>query len=138
MKITVLLSLFFLLCNVGLAQSPEWTLYKSIDNIDIFTTKDIVKDPTRSSSKEYVFFRFVNTSSEDKTIELKKEYYYNNLCANCNQNSDEHKFIVKLSGNESTTSNLKDINADYKVFSKFIGLEGKRELSKVELIKTNK
>ena len=119
------------------SNNSNWTLYKEINGVKIFTKINACPLPSTSKSNQYILFKYVNTTNKNKRITGRVDAYYNNLCRSCNLDSpNEYEFSIDLKSGQSQVGNCSD---DQKAFKLFYSSEDTRiaPLSKFELSNLN-
>jgi len=98
----VLLILFLAFYGISLAQvkpSKTWAAYTSFEGIKI-EYKYTLCTPDNGREQELVLFRYTNTTADKVELTWKSETWRNNVCTNCNSNSNEHIRTIILEPNQ--------------------------------------
>ena len=119
------------------SSSSDWTLYKEVNGVKIFTKVNACQLQSTNKSNQYVLFKYVNTTNKNKRISGRVDAYYNNLCRSCNLDSpNEYEFSIDLKAGQSQKGNCSD---ELKAFKLFYSSQDSRvaPLSKFELSNLN-
>ena len=126
MKNTFLtLILFFITSITSVAQSSDWTLYKTIDGVKIFTKEsDCVFKDGSNMDQTVILFKLENTTNKDIMVSWTLRVWYNEkeMINYGDPNQRNYSFIVdsnkSIEGDCSQLSNTKNLYL-YKKFIKF-------------------
>jgi hypothetical protein len=102
-----LLLLFVLFCSfaslssLNLSSTPppgdyEWQKLISNDFVEISYRYQHCDLPAEGMNNEYVLLRIENKVSSELTVEWDIEYWYNDKCIGCSENSSENHIIINL------------------------------------------
>lgn len=133
---TIMLTLF-LFSQAIIASAPvdEWTLYKEINGVKIFTSKEECHDFANGTHYEYVILKFVNTTNVTKKVTWSEHLYYNGVCNGCDGNTDRPLFQIELKANEIIQGGCGTDNGDtFRIFSRFLNYVDKQVLTKYDLV----
>jgi len=112
--------------------NSNWTLYKELNGVQIYTKVNNCQLPSTTKSNEYILFKYVNTTNKNKRISGRVDAYYNNLCRSCNLDSpNEYEFSIDLKAGQFQEGNCSD---ELKAFKLYYSSKDKRiaALSKFE------
>lgn len=135
----MLFSLLFF-SQVLLASVPvdEWTLYKEINGVKIYTSKEECHDFANGTHYEYVILKFVNTTNITKKISWSEQLYYNGVCNGCDGNTDKPAFQIELKANEVIQGGCGTDNGDtFRIFNRFLNYTDKQVLTKYDIVSIN-
>jgi len=126
--------LFFVFVGKTIAQEhpSNWTLYKSIDGVEIFYKySDCIS--TQGTDQERVILKFNNTNKYAVSIDWKTLIWYNNVCHNCDNADPEFDLSIKLLKQTSVEGNCEERSSNLSFYSDFLDYQAKQKLSNFEL-----
>ena len=123
------------------ANNPnEWTTYFDNDSVKIeFIYSNC--EYTETFNQEFVILRIINKLNAELVISWKDELWYDDICANCEQDNTESRKVINIKAGERIEGGC-NINSNLKIFSKFtdkiedlpiLGVEKIATLSRFEL-----
>ena len=111
----------------------DWTLYKEVQGVQIFTKISNCKLEHTKNSNKYVIFKYVNSTKKNLRISGRVDAYYNGVCRSCNLNSpNEYEFSIDLQKGETQKGNCSDELKAFKLYYGHADTET-HDLSKFEL-----
>jgi len=114
------LILFFLIGFISFgAFSNEWKLYKEVDGINIYFKNIVCEHPETKEKMEYTILKFSNSSNTDKTIQFQKQYSFNGVCQNCNNEIDPNDVILNLKPKSSIEGDCTFADYNLKLFYQY-------------------
>lgn len=128
-KFLTLLTLFFSLASFA---QNDWTLYKSINGVNVFT-KTVDCYPKDGMAQTAVLFKFENTTSSTVNIEWNTRIWYNGEESTNNVEGDERHYSLKLSAKESIESDTQLTNNKLFLYKKFLNFQKSALLTRFEL-----
>jgi hypothetical protein len=73
----------------------QWELYKSVDGVEIYYTKQNCDDPANGLFQSYLIFKYVNTNSEEVELNYVINYTWNgHYYAGANSDEPVHTFSI--------------------------------------------
>lgn len=120
--------------QVELKRSAEWALFYEDDKISFYSvTTDCIR-PQDGIYAEYVMLRAVNKTSSPVEVIFFTDTYFDGGCTNCDHSIYDRKRTITLQPGESLEGNCEPgLNLGLEVFSKWLKMENKTELSKVKV-----
>jgi len=131
-----LLSLL-IISQTSIASVPEekWNLYKEINGVKIYTSKEECHDFANGTHYEYVMLKFENTTNITKKISWSEHLYYNGICSGCDGNTDRSLYQIELKANETTQGGCGTDDGDtFRIFNRFLNYVDKPVLTKYDLV----
>ena len=126
--------------NLFASNSNDWITYFDNDSVKIeFIYSDCVY--TETFNQEFVILRIINKLNAELIISWKEELWYDDICANCEQDDTESRKVINIKEGERLEGDC-NINSNLKIFSKFtdkikdlpiLGVEKIATLSRFEL-----
>ncbi len=116
----LLISVFFLLIsghlNAQFVASDDWSLYKSIDELNIYAK---LQNCPRNAGydRNNVLLRIKNTGQSAKTVDYHLHLYYNGECKTCDDSYDEYKFSYTIATGEEIVGNCDVSNSGLSLFA---------------------
>lgn len=128
-----LLSIACLLTSLPIyGQDSEITgVQFSDDQVQISTEFLDCVSVKNGTAKQYLNITIQNKLESPVQVSFRKELWYDGLCINCENLSDEYLVDVKLEGGETLSSNCEG-DKKLKVFFKMLELKNVRQLSHYE------
>jgi len=121
----VFLSLFLF---TSMKSAQEWTLYKSVDGVAIYTK--IESNTFNNVVTNYQVFKYENTNKYEVKVSWKLNLWYNGVCRACDLPSpNEYEMKLELNAGEVKIGNAK---SESKIFAVFQSSEGMAPLDKFE------
>ena len=113
----------------------EWQLYSEKNGVQIYYKTQECRIESQGLHQEYVLLKFVNTTDENLIVEWDNELWYNNVCRTCGSKTNEHHYEISLSSGDSVEGGCSlDSERKLRIFSKFLNLQSKSQLTKFELV----
>jgi len=133
MKKLLFSGLLLLVSFMAQAQETGWQLLKEADGVKVYAQKAEFHDTRNDVHNEYVLLKFENTLTADVTVRWKTEVSYDGTCYNCNDDSAEHLYELRLAAGEVRTGQA-ELSRDktLTIFSRFLNLD-KAELTSYNL-----
>lgn len=134
MKNKIILGLSLILVGllfISAVSKPEWKLYKHQKGVSFYFQTVDCDDVKNGLFQNFVILKLVNNTDFDLKIRFKKELYYNDKCANCDSDSEEHYVNITLKAKEEISGDCK--SADLSIFKEFKDKDDVAKLSKFEL-----
>ncbi len=134
---TILIAFFSLLTFNSMGSNPtEWEIYFENDTLKIEYTYQNC-DFSSTAKQEIIVFKFTNLISQNILLSYKTDIWHNDVCTNCEQESEESRYTIQIPSNETITTNCSDEWRGYAIFSAFITNDEKEQryasLTKFEL-----
>lgn len=126
----------FLVCSltslIGFGQNSEIAgVQFSNDQVSISTEFLDCVSSKNGTAKQYLNITLENKLETPVQVSFHKELWYNGLCINCENLTDEHLVNVKLEGGETISSSCES-DKELKIFFKMLNLKKVRQLSHYE------
>ena len=119
------MSLFFL---TSMKTKDDWTLFKSIDGVKIFTK--IESNTYNKVKTNYRIFKYENTNNHKVVVSWKLNLWYNGVCRACDLPSpNEYEMKLTLQAKEVKAGTAK---SESKIFAVYQSSEGMSPLDKFE------
>ena len=133
----ILIAFFSLLTFNSMGSNPtEWEIYFENDTLKIEYTYQNC-DFSSTAKQEVIVFKFTNLISQNILLSYKAEIWHNNVCTNCEQKSEESRYIIQIPSNEAIATNCNNEWKGFAIFSAFITNDEKEQryasLTKFEL-----
>ncbi|HIG32650.1 MAG TPA: hypothetical protein EYQ09_04325 [Flavobacteriales bacterium] len=133
----ILIAFFSLLTFNSMGSNPtEWEIYFENDTLKIEYTYQNC-DFSSTAKQEIIVFKFTNLISQNILLSYKTDIWHNDVCTNCEQESEESRYTIQIPSNETITTNCSDEWRGYAIFSAFITNDEKEQryasLTKFEL-----
>ena len=126
--------------NLFAINPNEWTAYVDNDSVKIeFIYSNC--EYTETFNQEFVILRIINKLNAELVISWKDELWYDDICANCEQDNVESRKVINLKAGEKLEGGC-NMHSHLKIFSKFtdkiedlpiLGVERIATLSRFEL-----
>ena len=129
---------FFSLCTFNsMGSNPtEWEIYFENDTVKIEYTYQNC-DFSSTAKQEVIVFKFTNLISQNILLSYKADIWHNNVCTNCEQESEESRYTIQIPSNETITTNCNNEWKEFVIFSAFITNDDEKKryasLTKFEL-----
>ena len=137
----ILIAFFSLFTSNSMGSNPtEWEIYFENDTVKIEYTYENC-EYAETFNQEFVILRIINKLNSELVIVWKEELWYDDICANCEQDNIESRKVINLKAGERLEGEC-NINSNLKIFSKFtdkiedlpiLGVEKIATLSRFEL-----
>ena len=133
----ILIAFFSLLTFNSMGSNPtEWEIYFENDTLKIEYTYQNC-DFSSTAKQEIIVFKFTNLISQNILLSYKADIWHNDVCTNCEQESEESRYTIQIPSNETITTNCSNEWRGYAIFSAFITNDEKEQryasLTKFEL-----
>lgn len=122
----------FTLTNAAFAQSTDWTLYASVDGIEIYSIETDCFAKNIPDQKA-VIIKVVNTTGENLKVEWDTEIWYNGDHLEHNTSDGENHYSVELEKNGTQEGSCDTPHGALYIYKDFITYEAKSKLTKFEL-----
>ena len=90
-----------------------------------------------TAKQEVIVFKFTNLISKNISLSYKADIWHNDVCTNCEQESEESRYTIQITSNETITTNCNNEWKEFAIFSAFITNDEKENryesLTKFEL-----
>ena len=129
---------FISLCSSNLfaSNANDWTTYFDNDTVKIEYTYQNC-DFSSTAKQEVIVFKFTNLISQNILLSYKADIWHNDVCTNCEQESEESRYTIQIPSNETITTNCNNEWKEFAIFSAFITNDEKEKryvsLTKFEL-----
>jgi len=110
-------------------ENENWIQYKKIDGIQINYKYIECNNPSQGTYKEYIVFKFFNTTDEIVNVSFNTSLWYDGQ--NKTSDSKENLRELRIEPKQVFETSC-DKNKEYNIFSKFLNYK-KAELTKFEL-----
>lgn len=127
MKYFILPLLLCLLSATGFSQS-NWSLYKSIDGVNIFT-KEADCFPSDNMNQSVTLIKIVNTNQYNITVEWDLELWYDGV-ENQSNGSEELHQKIEVKSNGIISGNCELSNKQLYIYKKFLDFENAKTTTK--------
>jgi len=95
----------------------EWTKYKEIDNIIIYSKIIHCNTKHNTANNEYIVFKYVNTNKYNIRISWKLDIWYNEICRSCNLDSpNEYEISLDIAAGQELEYVCSDDNKAFMLF----------------------
>ena len=132
----ILITFFFLFPSTSIGLTPtEWEIYFENDTVKIEYTYQNC-DFSSTAKQEVIVFKFTNLISQDISLNYKADIWHNDVCTNCEQESEESRYTIQIPSNETITTNCNNEWKRLAIFSAFITNDDEKRyasLTKFEL-----
>ncbi len=128
----ILLTLIIALFSFFSFAQNEWTLYKNIEGVKIYS-KDSDCYPKDGMAQTAVLFRFENTTNRPLTIDWRIRVWYNGEENTKNIGSEENHYYLTLDSMEIKKGNCELKNNMLFLYKKFLKFEKSSKLTRFEL-----
>ena len=110
------LSTFFSFSNTQITED-DWILYFENDKCIIEYKKQncIYED---FFNQEYIILQLTNKTNEKLTVSWNEERWYDNICSNCEQETEEYRKITIVNANQILVGQC-NFHSNLKIFSNF-------------------
>ena len=116
----ILIAFFFLFTSNSMGSNPtEWEIYFENDSIKIEYTYQNC-DFSSTAKQEVIVFKFTNLSSKNISLSYKADIWHNDICTNCEQESEESRYTIQVPSNETIITNCNNEWKGFAIFSAFI------------------
>lgn len=131
MRISIL-ALFILLVNSSISQNSEWTIYKSLNGVDVlYKQVDCVTDQAPSQIAYIV--KLENKTNNEVVVSWDLSVWYNNEKLSHDVADGENHYSVKVSANQSIEGNCDTPYGPLYIFKDFITYVSPTKLTRFEL-----
>lgn len=131
MKNSILTLIVLAISFMSFSQN-DWTLYKNISGVNIYT-KDADCYPKDGMPQTAVLFKFENTTSKDITIEWDTRVWYNGEENTKNVDDNERHYTLNLVANQTKEGDIDLSNNKLYLYKKFLNFENASKLTRFEL-----
>jgi hypothetical protein len=112
------LSIAFLSISFISNSQSDWTFYKEVDGVKIYT-QEIKCELRPNIENTYLIFKYHNTGASTKTLSWRMDLHYGGICRACNMNSpNEYEINLVLNANETVKGDCASNKHHLKVFKK--------------------
>lgn len=112
----ILFLLFFSLKSY--AQNP-WNFKQEKEGVSIFT-KDVFCDVKQGFDRDLILFKIVNSNNNDIQVSFKLNRWVDNVCLNCNSNSNEDYRFYNIQANQTIEGDCDNFRStNLSLFVKF-------------------
>lgn len=130
-------SVFSLIClslitSMSFGQEGEWTLYSTVDGVEIYTTEADCFAKNIPDQKA-IIVKVVNTTAQDITIEWDKAIWYNDEPVKTNITDDEMHYTVNVKQNSTQEGTCDTPYGPFYIYQDFITYKTETKLTKFEL-----
>ena len=73
-----------------------------------------------TAKQEVIVFKFTNLISQNILLSYKADIWHNDVCTNCEQESEESRYTIQIPSNETITTNCNSEWKSFTIFSAFI------------------
>ncbi len=119
--LSAILITFFSLCafnSIG-SNPTEWEIYFENDTVKIEYTYQNC-DFSSTAKQEVIVFKFTNLISQNILLSYKADIWHNDVCTNCEQESEESRYTIQIPSNETIITNCNNEWKGFAIFSAFI------------------
>jgi len=109
---------FFTFNSMG-SNPTEWKIYFANDTVKIEYTYQNC-DFSSTAKQEVIVFKFTNLISQNILLSYKADIWHNDVCINCEQESEESRYTIQIPSNETITTNCNNEWKGFEIFSAFI------------------
>ena len=123
----ILTAFFFLFISNSMGSNPtEWEIYFKNDTVKIEYAYHNC-DFSSTAKREVIVFKFTNLISQNILLSYKADIWHNDVCTNCEQESEESRYTIQMSSNETITTNCNNEWKGFAIFSAFITNDEKEQ-----------
>jgi hypothetical protein len=116
----ILIAFFSLWAFNSMGSNPtEWKVYFENDTVKIEYTYQNC-DFSSTAKQEVIVFKFTNLISQNILLSYKADIWHNDVCTNCEQESEESRYTIQIPSNETITTNCNNEWKGFAIFSAFI------------------
>ena len=105
--------------NLFAVNPNEWIAYFENDTVKIEYTYENC-DFSSTAKQEVIVFKFTNLISQNILLSYKADIWHNDVCTNCEQESEESRYIIQIPSNEAIATNCNNEWKGFAIFSAFI------------------
>ena len=120
-QIICLLGCYFLFSNIGFSNSniseEDWTVYFENDRCIIEYKKQNC-DFEDFFNQQYIILQLTNKTNNKLTVSWNEERWYDNICSNCEQDSEEYRRTTIVNANQIIVGQC-NFHSNLKIFSNF-------------------
>jgi hypothetical protein len=129
---TFILSIFIVVVNTAISQNSEWTIYKSLNGVDVlYKQVDCVTDQAPSQIAYIV--KLENKTNNEVVVSWDLSVWYNNEKLSHDVADGENHYSVKVSANQSIQGNCETPSGPLYIFKDFITYVSPTKLTRFEL-----
>lgn len=129
---TFILALFIVVVNTAISQTSEWTIYKSLNGVDVlYKQVDCVTDQAPSQIAYIV--KLENKTNNEVVVSWDLSVWYNNEKLSHDVADGENHYSVKVSSNQSIQGNCETPYGPLYIFKDFITYVSPTKLTRFEL-----
>lgn len=110
----------------------KWSSYLENDQLKIEVMETRCNDIKNGIDNQYILLRFTNKTNHKIKVDYQRELWYNNICLNCNESSDENHKTIYLETKEVKTGNCSS-DKSLKIFVRMNNNLSDQVLTKFEL-----
>ena len=123
----ILIAFFSLFTSNSMGSNPtEWEIYFKNDTVKIEYAYHNC-DFSSTAKREVIVFKFTNLISQNILLSYKADIWHNDVCTNCEQESEESRYTIQMSSNETITTNCNNEWKGFAIFSAFITNDEKEQ-----------
>ena len=103
--------------------------YKEVSKVNYKKFKGTAK-------QEVIVFKFTNLIAQNILLSYKANIWHDDVCVNCEQESNESRYTIHISDNQTITTSCNDKWKEFAIFSAFIANDDEtryESLTKFEL-----
>ncbi len=127
-----ILALFIVLVNSVFSQNSEWTVYKTVNGIDVlYKQVDCITD--QAPSQVAYLIKLDNKTANEVVVSWDLSVWYNNEKLSHDVADGENHYSVKLSANQSQEGNCETPYGPLYIFKDFITYVSPTKLTRFEL-----
>ena len=116
----ILIAFFSLFTFNAIGSNPtEWEIYFENDTVKIEYAYQNC-DFSSTAKQEVIVFKFTNLISQNILLSYKADIWHNDVCTNCEQESEESRYTIQIPSNETIITNCNNEWKGFAIFSAFI------------------
>ena len=114
------------------AQETDWTLYSSVDGVEIYTTESDCYAKNIPDQKA-IIIKLVNTTGQDLKVEWDRAIWYNDKLVTQNVADGENHMTVKVDANSVKEGSCEIPRGALYLYKDFITYDTDTKLTRFEL-----
>ena len=96
-----------------------WEIYFENDTVKIEYAYQNC-DFSSTAKQEVIVFKFTNLISQNILLSYKADIWHNDVCTNCEQESEESRYTIQIPSNKTIITNCNNEWKGFAIFSAFI------------------
>jgi hypothetical protein len=113
----LLLITIIFLSSFSQNNKSEWSKYKEIDNVIIYSKIINCNTKHNTANNEYIVFKYVNNNNYNIRISWKLDVWYNEICRSCDLDSpNEYEISLDIAAGQELEYVCSDDNKAFMIF----------------------